>query len=514
MIRPLLSLLAALALAWLPNMAQAEDSDLLKTIQSLGAELTAEEAEHVNKYAAAEGDYSWPTVQVEEEQGYTANSDTGTAATVDTTGKSMQAIIIEKVDAAVDTNGSWRTDNLWILIAAFLVFIMHLGFATLESGLTQSKNTVNILFKNTFIVCIGLLAYALWGFNAMYPGDRSADLAAWNGFFALGSAMTSVGDWQGDLSTYVSNMTSEYAGYTWWTDFLFQGMFAATAATIISGCVAERIKLLPFLVFASIYVFFLYPLIGSWHWGTGWLAERGFYDFAGSTLVHSVGGWGGLAAILVLGARKGKYVDGQIRPILPSNLPLAAVGVFLLWFGWFGFNGGSVLDASPEMISYVCMTTSIAAALGGITAGIVSWVFGKKPDLTMALNGILAGLVGITAAPDTSVAMTIFVGISSGIIVYFAVLLFDKLKIDDPVGALSVHLVCGIWGTIWAGAVGGHYDTQIIGIIAVGAVSFTFALVSALIVKAIFGFRVSEEVETEGLDVHEHGVGAYEIAAA
>jgi len=397
--------------------------------------------------------------------------------------------------------------NLWICLAAFLVFIMHLGFASLESGLTQSKNTVNILFKNVMIISIGILTYALCGFNLMYPGD------SWIAGKFFGFAGFGIPSLTDDPSVAGTDYNTSYP---LWTDFLFQGMFAATAATIISGCVAERIKLLPFLVFAAIYVAFLYPMVGSWHWGEGWLKERGFYDFAGSTLVHSVGGWGGLAAILVLGARKGKYVDGQVRPILPSNMPLATVGVFLLWFGWFGFNGGSVLSAASADLGYVVTTTSIAAALGGVTAGVTSWIFGKKPDLTMALNGVLAGLVGITAGPDTSMFLTCVIGIVCGVAVYFAVLMFDKLRIDDPVGALSVHLVCGIIGTLFACLAYGAPDnasivTQIIGIVSYGFVAFGFALVLALVIKAVLGWRVSDEEESEGLDIGEHGVPAYAI---
>ena len=326
-----------------------------------------------------------------------------------------------------------RIDNLWICISAALVFIMHLGFATLESGLCRAKNTVNILFKNVMIVCLGLLTYALCGFNLMYPGFDGGVF----GFAGFG--LPGLDAW-GDSGLTVA---SEYAlDMTVWADFLFQGMFAATAATIISGCVAERIKLFPFLLFCTIYVGFLYPWVGSWHWGGGWLSAMGFYDFAGSTLVHSVGGWGGLAAILLLGPRAGKYgADGSVRPIVGHNLPLAAIGVFLLWLGWFGFNGGSVLNADPVAVSYVLVTTSIAAAMGGFTAGVVSWIFGKKPDLTMALNGVLAGLVGITACPDQfGIGGSALIGLISGVIVYFSVLFFDKIKIDDPVGALSVHL--------------------------------------------------------------------------
>ncbi|MFW5828843.1 MAG: ammonium transporter [Planctomycetota bacterium] len=407
---------------------------------------------------------------------------------------------------AMIADAVFRTDNLWILMAAFLVFIMHLGFATLETGLTRAKNTTNILFKNVMIICIGLLTYAICGFNLMYPGFADGtgnEIIGFAGWGIVGKA--GLGD--------AGLTTNAYADYSYWADFIFQGMFAATAATIISGCVAERIKLAPFLIFATIYVGFLYPWVGSWHWGLGWLYDNGFYDFAGSTLVHSVGGWGGLAAILVLGPRKGKYgADGSVRPILGHNLPLATIGVFLLWFGWFGFNGGSVLSASPADVAYVVTTTSIAAAIGGITAGLTSWIVGKKPDLTMALNGILAGLVGITAAPDTTMTLTVIVGLVCGVVVYFAVLFFDKIKIDDPVGALSVHLVCGIIGTLFAAAVAdGGIVIQVIGVLAYGATSFIFALVLALIVKAVFGFRVSPEEEDEGLDIGEHGQPSYHM---
>ncbi|TVR44950.1 MAG: ammonium transporter [Planctomycetota bacterium] len=397
------------------------------------------------------------------------------------------------------------TDNLWIVIAAFLVFIMHLGFTCLEAGLTQAKNTVNILFKNVFIICIGILTYAICGFNLMYPGDDWL-IPGWLGF--AGPGIDSYAD-ADNTRFYSIGDTAE--SFSYHADFIFQAMFAATAATIISGCVAERIKLLPFLVFAALFVAFIYPIVGSWHWGGGYLYENGFNDFAGSTLVHSVGGWAGLAAILVLGARKGKYVDGNIRPILPSNLPLATIGVFLLWFGWFGFNGGSELSANPGAIAYVVTTTAIAAALGGLAAGITSWVVGGKPDLTMALNGILAGLVGITAAPDTTLTLTIIVGILCGVVVYFSVLFLDNLRIDDPVGAVSVHLVCGIIGTIFAGFApsGSGIGIQIIAIIAYGIVAFGGAFVLALIIKAIFGFRVTDEEETEGLDASEHGMSAY-----
>ncbi|NDV62764.1 ammonium transporter [Puniceicoccales bacterium CK1056] len=395
----------------------------------------------------------------------------------------------------------FTVSNLWLLIAAGLVFIMHLGFATLESGLTQSKNTVNILFKNVFIICMGVLTYAVWGFNSMYPGD-------FNGFFAMGSPIPN--SFSG--ADVVANMTGEYADYTYWTDFIFQAMFAATAATIVSGAVAERIKLGSFMIGATLLVTICYPITGSWQWGGGWLAENGFYDFAGSSLVHAFGGFAALAAVIILGARKGKYLaGGKIRPILGHSMPLATIGVFLLFLGWFGFNGGSVLSADPQLVSLVFVTTAIAAAAGGLVSILVSWVVIKKPDLSMALNGILAGLVGITAGADSMGPWAaVAVGGIAGAIVVFAILFFDKIKIDDPVGAISVHGVCGMWGTIAVGIFGGaSLLWQIIGTVSISIFAFVTSFIVFTVVKLIFGLRVSEEEEVEGLDIGEHGQEAY-----
>lgn len=393
-------------------------------------------------------------------------------------------------------------NNIWMMVATFLVFIMHLGFATLETGLTRSKNTVNILFKNTFIVSIGLLTYALVGFNLMYPGDFS--IGQFFGFAGWG--LPYPGDADG-LITYADG------GYTYWTDFLFQGMFAATAATIVSGAVAERIKLSSFMVFATLFVTFVYTIAGSWKWGGGWLDQMGFYDFAGSTLVHSVGGWGALVGALLLGPRLGKYTSGGIKPIPGHNLPLVTIGVFLLWLGWFGFNGGSVLSGDPKLVSFVLCTTSLAAAAGVIGSIITSWIMFKKPDLSMALNGALAGLVGITAGADVvSIASAVIIGLVAGVIVVFAVVTFDKIKIDDPVGAISVHLVCGIWGTLAVGIFGiGEFSfgTQLIGVLAYGAFTVVCALILFLVIKMIMGLRVSAEEEMAGLDLSEHGMEAY-----
>lgn len=396
--------------------------------------------------------------------------------------------------------------NLWMMIAAALVFIMHLGFASLESGLTQSKNTVNILFKNTFIISIGILTYAFCGFNLMYPNFAEGS-AGWFAFAGFGV----------EVADEVAAQTALYAeGYTYWTDFLFQAMFAATAATIVSGAVAERIKLPAFMVFATLFVAISYPITGSWKWGGGWLDQLGFYDFAGSTIVHAVGGWGALAGAILLGPRMGKYLpDGRIRPILPSNMPLAAIGVFLLWLGWFGFNGGSVLSGDPNLVSLTLVTTCIAAAAGAVGAMATSWLLLQKPDLSMALNGILAGLVGITAGADQMAAMSAtLIGLIAGAIVVGSVLFLDRVKIDDPVGAISVHLTCGIWGTLAVGifgnmAGGAQLWNQIVGIVAVGVFTFAFALIVFGVIKATMGLRVSPEEESEGLDVGEHGNVAY-----
>lgn len=419
-----------------------------------------------------------------------------------------EAFMASGADAAMFT-----VNNLWILIAAALVFIMHLGFCSVESGLCQRKNTVNILFKNVFIVCIGALGYMAWGFNAMYPGW--ADGVS-KDFFALGSPLM---NGFADEAARTASVTGAYAAYTIWTDFIFQAMFAATAATIVSGAVAERVKLTSFMIYAAILVTFLYPITGSWKWGLGWLNTMGFYDFAGSTLVHAFGGFAALGAILVLGPRMGKYTKDGVKPILPSNLPLANIGVFMLFLGWFGFNGGSVLSADPENVSRVFVTTAMAGFAGGLGAMFTSWVVLKKPDLSMGLNGMLAGLVGITAGADVITPWaSVLVGAIAGLIVVFSVLFFDKIKIDDPVGAVSVHGVCGIWGTLAVGIFSTNEEhsifTQLIGTLSIGAFAFlaSFALFS--LIKLIMGVRVDAQEEHEGLDVAEHGSPAYNDSQA
>ncbi len=397
----------------------------------------------------------------------------------------------------------FTVNNLWMMIATALVFIMHLGFATLEVGLTQSKNTLNILFKNSIIPAMGLLTYAFVGFNLMYPGESFA--GAVFGFAGFG------------ISTDAAGLTSGYnPGYTYWTDFLFQGMFAATAATIVSGAVAERVKLSSFLIFSTFFVMLAYPITGMWKWGGGWLNEMGFYDFAGSTLVHSVGGWGALMGVIFLGPRLNKYsAKGKIQPIPGHSMPLAVIGVFLLWLGWFGFNGGSVLSADPGIVSLVLVTTSLAAAAGAVGAMLTSWLVFKNPDITMVLNGILAGLVGITAGADQMSPMSsIIIGLIAGILVVFSIPFFDKIKLDDPVGALSVHLVCGIWGTLAVGIFGAmsgwqQLYTQFIGVIAVGIFTVIFTAAVWYFLKITVGIRVSPEEEMRGLDLGEHSMEAY-----
>jgi Amt family ammonium transporter len=391
------------------------------------------------------------------------------------------------------------------MICTGLVFFMHLGFAFLEIGLTRQKNTINILFKNIFIITIGLLLYALVGFNLMYPGE-------FNGFLGFaGFGLDSPLNVEGALDLSYSE------GYTYWTDFLFQGMFAATAATIVSGAVAERIKIFPFMIFVILYVGLIYPIAGSWKWGGGFLQEleTPFYDFAGSTLVHSVGGWAALVAVCLLGSRIGKFKDGKIQAIPGHNIPLATAGVLILWLGWFGFNGGSVLSADPGLTSLTLVTTCLAAAAGGIIAALVSFLKYKNLDLTMFLNGILGGLVGITAGADQmSPTDAIIIGAIAGAIIVFAVSLIDRLRLDDPVGAIAVHLVCGIWGTLAVGifgelASGAQFVSQLIGVVAYAAICIVSSFIILFTLKKTIGIRVSEKEEVEGLDGYEHGMDAY-----
>ena len=399
-------------------------------------------------------------------------------------------------------DGLLTVNNVWMMICTGLVFFMHLGFALLEIGLTRQKNTINILFKNIFIITVGLLLYCLLGFNLMYPGE-------FNGYFGfagfgLDSPLT-----DGSLDLAYSE------GYTYWTDFLFQGMFAATAATIVSGAVAERIKLNGFMIFVVLYVGLVYPIAGSWKWGGGFLDEMGFYDFAGSTLVHSVGGWAALVAIWLLGARIGKFKDGKIGAFPGHSMPFATAGVIILWLGWFGFNGGSVLSADPELTSLTLVTTCLAAAAGGVASFIVSSLRYKNYDITMFLNGILGGLVGITAGADQmSPTDAILIGAIAGVIIVFGVALIDRIRLDDPVGAVAVHLICGIWGTLAVGIFGNmagfdQFLTQLIGVACYAAICIVGSFIIFYGLKVTIGIRVSAKEETEGLDIHEHGMDAY-----
>jgi Amt family ammonium transporter len=405
----------------------------------------------------------------------------------------------------METTAIFTANNVWMMVCTALVFFMHLGFSFLEIGLTRQKNTINILFKNFFVITVGLLLYAIGGFNLMYPGFEEGSLGILK-FAGWGIAAPEGG------------MTAAYAdgGYTWWTDFLFQGMFAATAATIVSGAVAERIKLSAFMLFAILYVGLVYPIVGAWKWGGGFLDGMGFYDFAGSTLVHSVGGWAALVAIYLLGARIGKFdKNGKPLAIPGHNLPIAAAGVLILWLGWFGFNGGSVLSADPALTSLTLVTTCLAAAAGGVASALFSHILYKNYDLTMFMNGILGGLVGITAGADQmSPGDAIIIGLFAGVVIVLGVALIDKLKLDDPVGAVAVHLICGIWGTLAVGIFGemaglDQFLIQLAGVGIVGAFCVICSFIMLFIVKATVGLRVDKEEELKGLDLAEHGMDAY-----
>lgn len=420
---------------------------------------------------------------------------------------SLQALQT-KVTAAEEANGLtlFTVNNVWMMLSAALVFIMHLGFATVEAGFTQAKNTVNILFKNSITIAIGLISYAFVGFNLMYPGFTAGEYG-WFGF---------AGFW---LTLPETGLTSGYnPGYTYWTDFLFQAMFAATCATIVSGAVAERIKISAYIIFTVIYVSLAYPIIGSWKWGYGFLNDMGFHDFAGSTLVHSVGGWAALAGIIILGPRIGKYIDGKSQDFPGSSVPLATIGVFLLWLGWFGFNGGSVLSADPGLVSLVLVTTTLAAAAGSVGGFVGGIALFKRIDFGMVLNGTLAGLVGITAGADLmSPLAAVVIGFISGFLVVLSVIFVDRvLKLDDCVGAVSVHLTCGVFGTLAVGIFGqkagwDQFVTQLIGVAACGAAAFIVSFIIFKVCDLIYGIRVSTDHEKKGMDSHEHGIRGYTI---
>ncbi|MEM6306866.1 MAG: ammonium transporter, partial [Pseudomonadota bacterium] len=380
---------------------------------------------------------------------------------------------------------------------------MAAGFAMLEAGLVRSKNVTTQLTKNIALFSLASIMYWLVGFNLMYPGE-------FNGYIAFNFVPTVLEP----VGLEASAASLDYASVG--SDFFFQLMFVAATASIVSGALAERIKLWPFLIFVIVLTGIMYPISGSWQWGGGWLSEMGFSDFAGSTIVHSVGGWAALAGALILGPRLGKYKDGRVNPMPGSNLALATLGTFILWLGWFGFNGGSQLAAGTvgdiTDVSRIFANTNMAAASGAVAALILTQVMYGKVDLTMVLNGALAGLVSITAEPLTpSLFMSLVIGGIGGVIVVFTVPLLDKLKIDDVVGAIPVHLFAGIWGTLAVVLTndGTSIVTQIVGIIAYGVFTFVIAGVVWFVLKATMGIRVSEEAEVQGLDTTELGMDAY-----
>jgi Amt family ammonium transporter len=416
-------------------------------------------------------------------------------------------------------------DTVWVLVAGMLVFFMNLGFALVESGFARAKNTVNIISKNFVVFAVATIAFLFIGWGLMY-GDGNG-LVGLKGLFALGGADNSPAT--GDAYQGVYSALS-WTGVPLMAKFFFQLVFAGTAATIVSGAVAERIKYVSFIVFSFILVAFVYPVTGHWIWGGGWLSQLGFWDFAGSTAVHSVGAWAALAGVIVLGPRIGKYgKDGSIRAIPGHNMTSAMTGALVLWFGWFGFNPGSTMAADPGAISNIIVNTTVAAATGTLAATAVAWKLLGKPDIGMTINGCLAGLVGITAGcAFVSPGSALIIGAIAGGMVVFGVIMFDRIKIDDPVGALAVHGLGGIFGTLAVGLFaqdaimpgttgnglffGGGTSllvSQLTGVVAVGAFVFVIALVAWLAIKATIGVRVSAEEELEGLDIGEHGNRAY-----
>ena len=386
-------------------------------------------------------------------------------------------------------------DSIFLLLCSVLVIFMNAGFGMLEAGFCRQKNAVNILAKNLIVFAIATLAYWAVGYALMY-GEGNAFIGT-SGFFFNGDA-AAYGD-----DAYPAAVPAAIS-------FLFQVAFAATAATIVSGAVAERIEFSAFLIFSTLLVAISYAITGHWVWDGGWLSEMGFSDFAGSTVVHSVGGWAALVGAAILGPRVGKYQNGRISAIPGHNMGFATLGCLILWIGWFGFNPGSELAATAN-VPYIAVTTNLAAAGGGVAATFTSWLKDGKPDLSMIINGILAGLVGITAGcADVSYSSAVIIGLIAGVIVVFSVAFFDSIKIDDPVGATSVHLVCGIWGTLAVGIFGtGNLITQLIGILAIGAFTVIFSAIVWSLIKATIGIRVHTEQEIRGLDISEHGMEAY-----
>ena len=405
---------------------------------------------------------------------------------------------------AVDAETAYILNSFSFLVNGALVMFMAAGFAMLESGLVRSKNTATICLKNITLYSIAGIMFYIVGYNLMYM-----DVTGYIGSFM---------PWSADDSAALAETGASFdAGYSASSDWFFQMVFVATAASIVSGTVAERIKLWPFLIFTVVLTAFIYPIQGSWTWGGGWLTEMGFADFAGSSIVHSVGGWAALTGAIILGARKGKYgADGSVHPIPGANLPLATLGTFILWLGWFGFNGGSVLALGSAgdaiAMANVFANTNVAAAGGVVAAVILTQVVYKKVDLSMALNGAIGGLVSITAGPDTpTLGSAMLIGAIGGAIVVFAVPLLDKLKIDDVVGAIPAHLLCGIWGTMAVPITNADasFVTQLIGVVGIGAFVIVASAIVWMVLKFTIGLRADEETEDSGLDKVELGLEAY-----
>mgnify|MGYP000876036312 FL=1 len=417
-------------------------------------------------------------------------------------------------------------DTAWVLFTAFLVFFMNLGFAMVESGLCRAKNSVNILAKNFIVFAVASISFWLIGWGLMF-GNGNPFIGLEGILFAGGADNSpAIGDaYQGAYKAL------NWTGVPLWAKFFFQLVFAGTAATIVSGAVAERIKFKSFIVFSFILVAVMYPITGHWIWGGGWLQSLGMFDFAGSSVVHSVGGWAALAGVILLGPRFGKYrADGSVNPIFGHNMSMVTLGGLVLWFGWFGFNPGSTMGVGDgSAIAHVAVTTNTAAATAILSSTIMSWALQKKPDLSMIINGALAGLVAITApCAFVSVKSAAVIGLMAGVLVVFAVIMFDKLKLDDPVGALSVHLVNGIFGTLAVGLFAQDKITgtatgnglfygggmkllgaQTIGVLAVGAFTFIVAFAVWFVIKLVMGIKVSREEEIQGLDIGEHGMKGY-----
>jgi Amt family ammonium transporter len=408
-------------------------------------------------------------------------------------------------EEAPDLGFGYAIDNAVLFLCAVLVFFMQAGFAMVEAGFNASKNAVNIVFKNTMDFCVGALLFFITGFGLMYPNSYAEPTVFIPGVLSFGGV---------GLEGYAASAERRFAPEM---DWLFQTMFAATAATIVSGAVAGRIKIAGYLIYSAVISGLIYPVSGFWKWGGGWLNEAGFVDFAGSALVHCVGGFAGLAGAIVLGPRLGRFVDGKSIPVPGHNIPLAGLGVFILWMGWYGFNPGSQLafkeTANMDVMAHVAVTTTLAACAGGVVATIVSWFMFGKPDLGMALNGILGGLVGITANCHLMDAwQSMIVGGVAGVLVIAGILLLDKLKIDDPVGAFPVHGLCGIWACLAIGILtpeAASFGVQFMGVAACCAWSFVTMMILFGILRAVGLLRVSPEDEQEGLDISEHGMAAY-----